>query len=43
MYIKNMCNYFPDFWRSVKCATMKIEIAIENGQSFKLGQTQQVD
>jgi len=34
---------FYDFRRSVEYATMKIEIAIENGRSLKHHQTRQVD
>jgi hypothetical protein len=35
-----MYNYFHDFRRVVKCAMMKIEIAIENGWSLTLRQMQ---
>jgi hypothetical protein len=43
MYVENVYNYFHNFRISVKCATIKIEIAIENGRSLKLHQTRQVD
>ena len=39
MYVENLYNYFHNFSIPVKCATMKIEIAIENGRSLKLHQT----
>ena len=43
MYVGNAYNYFHDFRRPVKCATIKIEVVIENGRSLKLRQTRQVD
>ena len=43
MYVENVCNYFHDFRRPVKCATITFEIAIENVWSLKLCKTQQVD
>ena len=42
MYVENIYNYFYDFRRPVKYATMEIEIAIENSRSLKLRQTLRV-
>ena len=41
--LENVNNYFHDFRRPVKNATMKIRIVIKNGWSFKLHQTGQVN
>jgi hypothetical protein len=38
MYVDRTHQYFHYFRRAEKCAMMKIEIAIENGQSLKLRQ-----
>ena len=42
MYVESIYNYFHDFRRPVKCATIKFEIMIEKIQSLKLCQMQQV-
>jgi hypothetical protein len=39
IYVKEVNYYFHNFRMPVKSATMKIESAIENGQSLKLRQT----
>jgi len=39
VYIESLYNYSHDFRRAVKCATMKVKFAIEDGQSLKLHQT----
>ena len=43
MHVENPHNYYADFKIPVKCATMKMTIAIDNGRSLKLRQTRQVD
>ena len=39
MYVGSIFNYLHNFKRSVKCATIKTKIVIENGRSLKLHQT----
>src|ERR1700683_4419830 len=36
MYVESIHNYFSDFRKPVNCATMKMEITIENSRSLKL-------
>ena len=43
IYVTNVYNYFHDFKKPEKYATIKIEILIENGQSLKLRQTRWVN
>ena len=43
IHVESICHYFYDFKRAIAYATMKIEIAIENGWSLKLHQTRQDD
>jgi hypothetical protein len=39
MYVESIYDYFRDFRKPVNCATMKMEITIENGRSLKLRYT----